>query len=57
MALAVEVDDLGIAAGLMDRAVQAFGSPVLVDGADADHFMNAVKKSLLGPWPELEPYS
>ena len=28
----------------------------LVDGADADHFMNAVKKSLLGPWPELEPY-
>jgi 2-oxoglutarate dehydrogenase E2 component (dihydrolipoamide succinyltransferase) len=29
----------------------------LVDGADADHFMNAVKKSLLGPWPELEPYS
>jgi len=29
----------------------------LVDGADADHFMNAVKKALLGPWPELEPYS
>jgi 2-oxoglutarate dehydrogenase complex dihydrolipoamide succinyltransferase (E2) component len=29
----------------------------LVDGADADHFMNAVKKSLLGPWPELDPYS
>jgi len=28
----------------------------LVDGADADHFMNAVKKSLLGPWPELDPY-
>ncbi len=28
----------------------------LVDGADADHFMNAVKKSLFGPWPELEPY-
>jgi len=28
----------------------------LVDGADADHFMNAVKKGLLGPWPELEPY-
>ncbi|MEO8505798.1 MAG: dihydrolipoamide acetyltransferase family protein [Acidobacteriota bacterium] len=28
----------------------------LVDGADADHFMIAVKKSLLGPWPELEPY-
>ncbi|QQR72386.1 MAG: 2-oxoglutarate dehydrogenase, E2 component, dihydrolipoamide succinyltransferase [Holophagales bacterium] len=29
----------------------------LVDGADADHFMNAVKKALLGPWPELEPYA
>ncbi len=29
----------------------------LVDGADADHFMNAVKKSLeSGHWPELEPY-
>ena len=35
LALAVEVEDLGIAAGLMDRAVQAFGVPVLVDGADA----------------------
>jgi glucuronokinase len=35
LALAVEVDDLGIAAGLMDRAVQAVGAPVLVDGADA----------------------
>jgi glucuronokinase len=35
MALAVEVDDLGIAAGMMDRAVQAFGAPVLVDGDDA----------------------
>jgi len=29
----------------------------LVDGADADHFMNDVKKSLeSGHWPELEPY-
>jgi len=28
----------------------------LVDGADADHFMNSVKKGLLGPWPELDPY-
>jgi 2-oxoglutarate dehydrogenase E2 component (dihydrolipoamide succinyltransferase) len=29
----------------------------LVDGADADHFMNAVKQSLeSGHWPELEPY-
>ena len=35
MALAVEVEDLGIAAGLMDRAVQAFGVPVLVDGEAA----------------------
>jgi glucuronokinase len=35
MALAVEVEDLGIAAGLMDRAVQAFGAPVLVDGGNA----------------------
>jgi 2-oxoglutarate dehydrogenase E2 component (dihydrolipoamide succinyltransferase) len=28
----------------------------LVDGADADHFMNALKRLLLGPWPELDPY-
>jgi glucuronokinase len=35
MALAVEVEDLGIAAGIMDRAVQAFGVPVLVDGDGA----------------------
>jgi len=29
----------------------------LVDGADADHFMNDVKKSLESDaWPELEPY-
>ena len=31
LALAVERDDLGIPAGLQDRAVQAFGAPVLVD--------------------------
>ncbi|MEY2566007.1 MAG: glucuronokinase [Actinomycetota bacterium] len=35
VALAVEVEDLGIAAGIMDRAVQAFGVPVLVDGDGA----------------------
>lgn len=35
MALAMEVEDLGIAAGLMDRAVQAYGGPVLVDGDGA----------------------
>ena len=30
----------------------------LVDGADADHFMNTVKKVLESHvWPELEPYS
>ncbi len=29
----------------------------LVDGADADHFMNSVKKTLESDaWPELEPY-
>jgi 2-oxoglutarate dehydrogenase E2 component (dihydrolipoamide succinyltransferase) len=29
----------------------------LVDGADADHFMNTVKKTLESDaWPELEPY-
>jgi len=29
----------------------------LVDGADADHFMNSVKKMLESDaWPELEPY-
>ncbi len=32
LALAIERDDLGIAAGLQDRAVQAFDQPVLVDG-------------------------
>ena len=31
LALAVERDDLGIPAGLQDRAVQAFDAPVLVD--------------------------
>jgi glucuronokinase len=35
LALAAEVSDLGIAAGLMDRAVQALGAPALVDGDDA----------------------
>ena len=33
-ALAVERDDLGIVAGLQDRAVQAFDAPVLVDLAE-----------------------
>jgi pyruvate/2-oxoglutarate dehydrogenase complex dihydrolipoamide acyltransferase (E2) component len=29
----------------------------LVDGADADHFMNDVKKVLeQGDWPELQPF-
>jgi glucuronokinase len=32
LALEVERDDLGIPAGLQDRAVQAFDEPVLVDG-------------------------
>ncbi len=32
LALAVERDDLGIPAGLQDRAVQAYEQPVLVDG-------------------------
>jgi glucuronokinase len=32
LALLIERDDLGIAAGLQDRAVQAFDQPVLVDG-------------------------
>ncbi len=31
LALSIERDDLGIAAGLQDRAVQAFDAPVLVD--------------------------
>lgn len=31
LALSIERDDLGIAAGLQDRAVQAFDQPVLVD--------------------------
>jgi glucuronokinase len=32
LALSIERDDLGIPAGLQDRAVQAFDQPVLVDG-------------------------
>ena len=29
----------------------------LVDGADADHFMNHVKKTLIeDSWSELDPY-
>ena len=42
LALAVEVEDLGIAAGLMDRAVQVFGAPVLVDGDDARRVAGAL---------------
>ncbi|HUR76310.1 MAG TPA: hypothetical protein VMZ22_00030 [Acidimicrobiales bacterium] len=34
LALSIERDDLGIPAGLQDRAVQAFDRPVLVDGGD-----------------------
>lgn len=36
-AQAVEVEDLGIAAGIQDRAVQAADAPVLVDVADGRH--------------------
>ena len=35
LAQSIERDDLGIVAGLQDRAVQSFGSPVLVDVAGA----------------------
>ena len=35
LALSIERDDLGIAAGLQDRAVQAFDTPVLVEGETA----------------------
>jgi glucuronokinase len=35
LALSIERDDLGIAGGLQDRAVQSFDRPVLVDGDDA----------------------
>jgi glucuronokinase len=35
LAQSIEADDLGIVAGLQDRAVQAFGRPVLVDVSGA----------------------
>ena len=41
LALAIERDDLGIAAGLQDRAVQAFDQPVLVDGERSRHWWRA----------------
>lgn len=50
MALAVEQDDLGIPAGLMDRAVQAFGCPVLVDGEDARPLSVAEMPRLVAAW-------
>lgn len=50
LALAAEVDDLGIAAGLMDRAVQAFGQPVLVDGDDARALSVARSPALVVAW-------
>jgi glucuronokinase len=50
MALAIEVDDLGIAAGLMDRAVQAFGVAVLVDGDDARPLSIVAPPRLVVAW-------
>lgn len=50
LALAAELDDLGIAAGLMDRAVQAFGQPVLVDGDDARALSVAHSLALVVAW-------
>ena len=51
MALAVEAEDLGIAAGPQDRVVQALGVPVLMDfGRDGPHGMGrhrAVEGALL----------
>lgn len=49
LALAAEVDSLGIAAGLMDRAVQAVGAPVLVDGDDV-RALDAEPPPLLVAW-------
>jgi glucuronokinase len=50
LALAVETEDLGIAAGLMDRAVQAFGAPVLVDGDGARALRLASAPALIVGW-------
>jgi glucuronokinase len=50
LALAIEVEDLGIHGGLMDRAVQAFGVPVLIDGDDARPLGVAVLPRLVIAW-------
>jgi glucuronokinase len=50
LALATEVEDLGIAAGLMDRAVQAFGAPVLVDGNGARALAVSQPPTLVVAW-------
>jgi glucuronokinase len=50
LALGAEVDELGIAAGLMDRAVQAVGGPVLIDGDDARPLSVAREVSFVVAW-------
>ena len=54
LALAAERDELGIAAGFQDRAVQAMGSTVLVDAARShivDRFRVPLTEPVRGPVP------
>lgn len=50
LALSIERDDLGIVAGLQDRATQAFGAPVLVEENEARVLTPARPISLVVAW-------
>lgn len=50
LALEAERDELGIAAGLQDRAVQAFGATVLVDGTGIRPLSSLTPVPLLVAW-------
>ena len=49
LALAIEVEDLGIAAGLQDRVVQAFGGLVFMEFSGENPAYERLDRSLLGP--------
>ncbi|MEY2398166.1 MAG: glucuronokinase, partial [Actinomycetota bacterium] len=55
LALSIERDELGIVAGLQDRATQAFAAPVLVDGDDVRVLRPARPLHFVVAWrPEAE---
>ena len=52
VALAAESDELGIAAGLQDRVVQAMGSPVFMDFTDPSEIVDGLIAGHYEPLPE-----